>query len=215
MGGWLIFVAMALVVAGILWRFGRLPKGGVELVGATLFLAVAGYAWQGSPGLSGKPTPAPADAKMPDSAMITERQKMFSKIGNDSDVLRAADGLQGQGLTLYAIAIIKTGLEKRPNSADLWVGLGNELVMHGGGMMSPAAELAFQRAAKISPDHPGPPFFMGLAYAQAGQFDRAESIWRALLDRSPANAPWRPEIEQRMIEIERMKQQQMPQQMPR
>ena len=25
--GWLIFCAMALVVAGLLWRFGRLPKG--------------------------------------------------------------------------------------------------------------------------------------------------------------------------------------------
>jgi Flp pilus assembly protein TadD len=207
--GWLIFAVLALVVGALLFFFGRLPKGGLELVGAALFLAVAGYAWQGTPNLPGKPTPPAAEARMPDSAMITERRKMFSKIGNDSDILRAADGLQSQGLTLYAIAVIKTGLEKRPNSADLWVGLGNELVIHGGGMMSPAAELAFQRAAAISPDHPGPPFFMGLAYAQAGQFDRAESIWRSLLARAPANAPWRPELEQRLIEIERMKQQQM------
>ena len=48
---------------------------------------------------------------------------------------------------------------------------------------------------------------MGLAYAQAGQLDRAESVWRALLDRSPANASWRPELEQRLVEIEQMKQQ--------
>ena len=204
--GWLIFCAMALVVAGLLWRFGRLPKGGVELVGAALFLAIAGYAWQGSPGLPGKPTPPPADVRMPDSEATVQRQKMFSKIGSDTDVLRSADGLQSQGLTLYAIAIIKNGLEKRPRSADLWVGLGNEFVIHGGGAMSPAAQLSFQRAAQIAPDHPGPPFFMGLAYAQAGQLDRAESVWRALLDRSPANASWRPELEQRLIEIERMKQ---------
>jgi tetratricopeptide (TPR) repeat protein len=205
--GWLIFLVMAAVVAALLWFFGRLPKGGIELVGAALLLAVAGYAWQGTPNLPGKPTPPAPEAKMPDSALIAERQKMFSKIGSDSDVLRAADGLQSQGLTLYAIAIIKNGLEKRPRSADLWVGLGNELVIHGGGMMSPAAELAFQRAAAISPDHPGPPFFMGLAYAQQGQFDRAESIWRALLDRSPANASYRPELEARLVELERMKQQ--------
>jgi cytochrome c-type biogenesis protein CcmH len=204
--GWLIFLFMALVVAGLLWRFGRLPKGGVELVAAALFLAVAGYAWQGSPGLSGKPTPAPAEVRTPDNEAAVERQKMFSKIGSDADVLRSADGLQSQGLTLYAIAIIKNGLEKRPQSADLWVGLGNELVIHSGGMMSPAAQLAFQRAAAIAPDHPGPPFFMGLAYAQAGQLDRAEAVWRALLDRSPANASWRPDLEQRLVEIERMKQ---------
>ncbi|WP_340314968.1 tetratricopeptide repeat protein [Rhizorhabdus argentea] len=204
--GWLIFLFMALIVVGLLWRFGKLPKGGIELVAAALFLAVAGYAWQGSPGLSGKPTPPPAEVRTPDNEAAVERQKMFSKIGSDADVLRSADGLQSQGLTLYAIAIIKNGLEKRPQSADLWVGLGNELVIHGGGMMSPAAQLAFQRAAAIAPDHPGPPFFMGLAYAQAGQLDRAETVWRALLDRSPANASFRPELEQRLLEIERMKQ---------
>lgn len=205
--GWLIFLGLAAIVAVALWRFGRLPKGGIELVGATVFLAIAGYAWQGSPGLPGKPTPAPEMSRQPDSESAVERQKMFSKIGSDADVLRSADGLQSQGLTQYAIAVIKMGLEKRPNSADLWVGLGNELVIHGGGLMSPAAQLAFQRAEAIAPDHPGPPFFMGLAYAQAGQLDRAESVWRALLDRSPANASWRPELEQRLVEIEAMKQQ--------
>ena len=205
--GWLIFLGFALVVAAVLWRFGRLPKGGLELLGAALFLAVAGYAWQGNPGLQGKPTPPPEAAKVPDSEFAISERKLLSQVGSDADVLRGAEGMQSQGLNLYAIAILKTGLEKRPNSADLWVGLGNALVIHGGGMMSPAAQLAFQRAETIAPDHPGPPFFMGLAYAQAGQLDRAESVWRGLLDRSPANAPYRPELEQRLIEIEAMKQQ--------
>lgn len=207
MMGWLIFLGLALPVAGLLWHFGRLPKGGIELVGAALLLAVAGYAWQGSPSLPGKPTPPAAEAKVPDSEANLARQKMFSKISTSTQVLTAADGLQAQGLSLYAIAIIKNGLEKNPNSADLWVGLGNALVQHDGGAISPAAQLAFQRAEKISPDHPGPPFFMGLAYAQAGQFDRAEAVWRGLLGRAPADAPYRPELEQRLIEIERMKQQ--------
>jgi cytochrome c-type biogenesis protein CcmH len=207
MMGWLIFAGMALVIAGVLWRWGRMPKGGLELVGAALLLAIAGYAWQGNPGLAGKPTPAPETVKLPDNEFAVQRQKLFSKIGSDSDVLRAADGLQSQGLNLYAIAIIKTGIEKHPNSADLWVGLGNVLVVHGGGMMSPAAELAFNRAEAINPNHPGPLFFRGLAFAQAGQFDRAEAIWRELLDRSPPTASWRPELEQRLVEMEQLKQQ--------
>ncbi len=206
MMGWLIFLALALVVAGLLWRFGHLPKGGLELVGAALLLAVAGYAWQGRPGLAGKPTPPPAEVKVPDSEANLERQKMFSKISGDTQVLTAADGLQAQGLNLYAIAIIKTGLERNPNSADLWVGLGNALVQHDGGVMSPAAQLAFQRAEKISPDHPGPPFFMALAYAQAGQLDRAEAIWREMLDRAPADASYRPDVEQKLIALEQIKQ---------
>jgi cytochrome c-type biogenesis protein CcmH/NrfG len=48
---------------------------------------------------------------------------------------------------------------------------------------------------------------MGLAYAQAGQLDRAEQIWRGLLDRSPKDAPWRADVEQRLAEIEQMKAQ--------
>ena len=204
--GWLIFLVLALIVAGLLWRFGRLPRGGHELVGAALFLGVDCYAWQGNPNLAGKPTPPAETAKLPDSAFAHQKDKMQAQVGTDADVLTSAEGLQAQGLNLYAIAIIKNGLEKRPNSADLWVGLGNAMVIHGGGMMSPAAQLAFQRAEAIAPNHPGPPFFIGLAYAQAGQFDRAESVWRQLLDRSPPDAPYRPELEQRLNEIERMKQ---------
>jgi tetratricopeptide (TPR) repeat protein len=205
--GWLIFIVLALATGGVLWRFGRLPKGTLELVGAALFLAVAGYAWQGSPGMPGKPTPPPADAHVPDSEFALERTKLLGQFGRDADLLGAADAFHRQGLNLYAIGLIKGGLERNPKSADLWVGLGNAMVIHGSGMMSPAAQLAFERAAAIAPDHPGPPFFMGLAYAQAGQLDRAEQIWRGLLDRSPKDAPWRADVEQRLAEIEQMKAQ--------
>lgn len=203
--GWLIFVVLALATGGVLWRFGRMPKGTLELLGAALFLAVAGYAWQGSPGMPGKPTPPPADARVPDSEFALERTKLLGQFGGDADILGAADAFHRQGLNLYAIGLIKGALERHPKSADLWVGLGNAMVIHGSGMMSPAAQLAFERAAQIAPDHPGPPFFMGLAYAQAGQLDRAEQIWRGLLDRSPKDAPWRADVEQRLAEIDRMK----------
>jgi cytochrome c-type biogenesis protein CcmH/NrfG len=49
---------------------------------------------------------------------------------------------------------------------------------------------------------------MGLAYAQAGQLDRAEQVWRDLLDRSPAGAPWRGELEQRLASLDAVRAQQ-------
>lgn len=205
MTGWLVFLGLALLVGGALFRWGRLPKGGMELVGAALFVGVAGYAWQGSPALPGKPTPPAENAQVPDNGFMQEREKMgMSSVGGDAQVLASADSFHQRGLDLYSIGIIKGELSRRPNSPDLWVGLGNALVIHGKGMMNPAAQLAFERAGKLAPDHPGPPFFLGLAYAQAGQLDRAAKVWVDLLARSPADAPWRPELEQRLYEIAKM-----------
>jgi cytochrome c-type biogenesis protein CcmH len=199
--GWIILLVLAGVVGGVLWRFGRLPKGSLELVGAALLLGIAGYAWQGSPGLAGSPTPPKPESKQPDSEFAKSREGMMSMMGGDAQVLDTADAFHRNGLDAYSIAVLRGALEKRPRSADLWVGLGNALVVYAGGLMSPAAQLAFDRAAAIAPEHPGPPFFLGLAYAQAGQLDRAEATWQALLDKAPANAPWRADVEQRLRDL--------------
>ena len=203
--GWLILFGLVILAGGLLWRFGHMPRMALELLGAALLLGVAGYAWQGSPALPGRPTPPPADAKQPDSDFALERNKMMERFGSDASVLDAADAMHRQGWNRYAIAMIRGGLMKRPKSADLWVGMGNALVIHGGGMMSPAAQLAFERAAKLNPEHPGPPFFMGLAYAQAGQLDQAEAIWGGLLARAPADAPWRKDLEERLAMLQAQK----------
>lgn len=203
--GWAIIGVMALLVLAVLWKFGRMPRGSMELLGAAIFLGLAGYAWQGSPTLAGKPTPPRASARQPDQATASERAAMFPEVGGDAMVLEAAQNLHDQGLDAYAIATLKAGLNKNPRSADLWVGLGNALVVYADGRMSPAAKLAFDRAAQIQPDHPGPPFFLGLAFAQAGQIDQAEAVWRDLLDRSPPNAPWRADVEQRLIQLQAMR----------
>jgi cytochrome c-type biogenesis protein CcmH len=199
--GWVVIVVLALLVGLGLWRFGHLPRAALELLGAALLLGLAGYAWQGSPTLAGKPTPPPADFGAPASDVEKLPEFKLVGVGTSADVLAAADGLIDRGMVSYAVVTIKAALDRQPGNADLWVGLGNALVVHGGGMMSPAAQLAFERAARIAPDHPGPPFFMGLAYAQAGQMDRAEQVWRDLLARAPANAPWRADLEQRLAQI--------------
>ena len=74
--------------------------------------------------------------------------------------------------------------------------------MHGGGLMNPAAQLAFNRAAALAPTHPGPKFFYGLALAQSGRLDEAEKVWRDLLATAPPNAMWRGAIEQRLQMIQ-------------
>ena len=203
MTGWILLLALVAITGGALWRFGRFPRSGLELLGAALLLVLAGYAWQGSPGLGGRPTPPPRDQSRPDGDFAALRDTMFRKFTGDAQVLETADAFQRQGLDRYAIGILQSALIKRPRSADLWVGLGNALVAHGDGLMTPAAELAFTRAAKLSPMHPGPPFFLGLAYAQAGQLDRARAEWAGLLTRTPADAPWRADLLARIAAVDR------------
>lgn len=200
--GWLILCAITAITGLALWRFGRLSGPTLQLTAAALLLGVAGYAWQGSPSLAGHPAAPNTDVMLPDTAFATERAKLMGRFGSEAQWLDFADALHRAGLDQEAVIAIKSGLAKFPNSADLWVGLGNALVTHGGGMMSPSAEFAFNRAARIAPDHPGPPFFMGLAYAQTGQIDKAEAIWRALLAKTPPNAPWRTDLEQRLEVID-------------
>ena len=59
-------------------------------------------------------------------------------------------------------------------------------------------------AADIAPQHPGPPFFMGLALAQSGRLAEARTIWAALLERAPAEASYRGDLESRLARIDTM-----------
>ncbi|QQV77679.1 cytochrome C biogenesis protein [Sphingomonas aliaeris] len=202
MNGWLILIALTAAVGAALWRFGRFPQGSVELLAAALLLAVGGYAWQGSPGLTGRPPPPRADTLRPASDFAMLRDALFGGATEDERTLAAADALQTRGQDLEAIQMLRSALAGRSDSVELWVGLGNALVVHGDGMVTPAAALAFGRAAQLSPRHPAPPFFLGLAYAKSGQLAQARTLWARLLAQTPMDAPWRADVALRLRAID-------------
>lgn len=196
--GWVILLILAASVLVALWRFAKFDATALQLVAAALCLAMAGYAWQGRPGLPGRPLAAPERQSLPESEFAQSRGEMLGQVDRASRWLTIADHYQRSGDTRSAVGVIRSGIRGNPSDPDLWVGLGNALVLHADGLMTPAAELAFQRAAKLAPDHPGPKFFYGLALAQGGKLDEAEAIWRNLLANAPADADWRPMIEERL-----------------
>ena len=202
MTGWLFIIVMALALLAGLWRFARLDRNGLQFVASALLLALAGYAWQGSPGLAGSPHRPPEHRAPQESEFAKVRQDLLGRFDTADRWLTIADAYNRDGDTQSAAEIIQAGLRAHPRDADLWVGLGNALVVHGGGLMSPAAELAFRRAAQIAPNHPGPKFFYGLALAQGGHIDEAERVWRGLLAGAPPDAMWRGAIEQRLQMID-------------
>jgi cytochrome c-type biogenesis protein CcmH len=187
-----------------------LALGGLRLLGlagplltmaaAALMVGGAGYALQGHPGLPGSPARGSAEAYY--LPLAKARHALLGQFTASERWLILADSFASRGKTQDAVGLVQSGLRAHPNDDVLWVGLGNALVDHAG-IMTPAAELAYARAAKLAPWSPAPPFFHGLALLRSGQRDAALAEWKQLLASAPAEAGWRPLVEDGVAMIER------------
>ena len=96
--------------------------------------------------------------------------------------------------------------------------MANALVGHAQGALSPAALYAYRQAEAADPAAPGPPFFLGLAMVRDGRLPEARKLWGGLLARSPKDAAWRPDLEDKLARLDKimqMAQQMQAGQMPR
>ncbi|WP_225204566.1 tetratricopeptide repeat protein [Novosphingobium huizhouense] len=201
---WALILLAAAAVFAVLVFVLKIPRAGWEIAGAALLFGIAGYALQGHPGYAGAPKQAAETEKTADAALLKQRQEMGDAFGKGASWLTLADALSREGQFRAASDVLKTAVGKNPDDADLWVAYGNALVGHSDGLITPAAQFAFQKAAQIAPDHPGPPFFMGLALAQSGKLADARAIWAELLRRAPADAPYRADLESRLARLDQM-----------
>ncbi len=191
MSGWVAALALALLVVAGLWRtFGR-DLGALQFLGAALLLGLAGYAWQGRPELTGSPKSASAEAREPDTTFARLRPELLPRFSAESNWLTIAETYQREGDTQAAVQIIESALRRAPNNADLRTGLAVALVRHADSLLTPAAELAFRRAAAAAPDYPAPHFFYAVALLESGDLDRAEAVWRRLLASTAPASTWR------------------------
>ncbi len=198
---WGIVAGLVVIAFAVLWRFARLPRYATELTAAAILLGIGGYALQGSPMQRGTSVTARDAPDKLDPALVSSRQNMMGRFGNEAQWLDYSDTMMRMGQTQMAVLAMRSGIRDNPKNPDLWVGLGNALVAHGGGLVSPAARFAYEQAARLSPKHPGPPFFLGVALAQEGKTEEAAKTWTDLLARSPADAPWRADLEARLAAI--------------
>ena len=81
-------------------------------------------------------------------------------------------------------------LEGKDASADDYANQASLMVMAAGGFVSPEAEDVAKQALRLDRNNGTALYYLGLMYAQTGRPDVAFRIWRSLLEKGPADAPW-------------------------
>lgn len=199
--GWVALGLIGLLVVGALWALG-VARPLWTFVGAGLMLGATGYAVQGRPGLPGHPVEAFTRPIAVDQTMIELRGDMLGRYTGDVAYLIAADALTRSGNPRAAVQVILGGIRHVPNSLALWTWLGMAYATHDGGAVSPASRFAFDQAMRINSKHPAPPFFLGLALIQSGDFAAARPYWARALALTPKGISYRPLIAERLVVLD-------------
>ena len=186
----LVFILAAFVL--------KLPRRLWTLFAAALTFGLAGYAWQGSPGLGGAPAAPAADASESGEALVAARRSMFAGELPPPRWITVADAFTRKGRYENAANMLRNAVAENPDDPEAWLALGNVLVEHADGALTPAATYAYDRAEQLGPDHPGAPFFVGIALLRSGEPRQARDAWAELLARTPVDAPWRGQLEYRV-----------------
>jgi cytochrome c-type biogenesis protein CcmH len=190
--GWTILLLLFAASLAALRLLG-VSGGLLKAAAAALLVAASGYALQGRPDLHGTPA---ARSESSDIFPLTEaRHAFYGNFTPAESWLRISEALARDGKSQDAVGILQNAVQRYPGDAQLWIGLGNALVDHARGL-TPPAELAYRRAAELSPGYPAPAFFYGLALARSGDRQGAIAIWKQVLAKAPPNAGWLLLVEQ-------------------
>ncbi|HEV7658412.1 MAG TPA: tetratricopeptide repeat protein [Allosphingosinicella sp.] len=205
MGGWLILILLLLALAAGLYPFVRKDKGALQFLAAALLLALAGYARQGSPGSPGHPKQAATASETGDDDFAILRPHLLGRYDRAAYWMTLADADRRRGDPHAAAARLGEAVRSNPRDAGLWIAYGYALIAAGGGQPGPAAQLAFERAARLAPDDPGPMFFHALALTRMPRleaYQQAFGEWRELLPNVPEASPYRAAIAERLAALE-------------
>lgn len=206
--GWVMLATMA-IVAVLALALLRYPRKLWTVPATALMLGAAGYAWQGSPGLPGHPVAPGGQRVEVDQGLIDLRDAMFGKYGTYAwSYGNLADGMLRQGDRERAVKVWQGAVRQVPGDVALWTGFGSALAEYDGNELSPAAQFAFDKALALGPEHPGPPFFYGLALIRANRFAEAEPWWEKAVALTPEKASYRPALVARLLTLEMFLQEQ-------
>lgn len=176
----------------------------IALVGLPL-VAVALYYPLGSPELPD--FPLAQRSRTPDGT-----QSLYNLVAQVEQHL-AENPTDGRGWSILAPVLAKMGrmddavrafrnsITYNGESAGRRADLGEALVAASGGVVTGEAKGEFERAVALEAGDVKASYFLGLAAEQDGRTNDAASIWRAMLEKAPPNAPWRSFVQAALVRV--------------
>ncbi len=173
-------------------------------------LAVPLVAWGiypllGSPDMSSMPL-APRLAAAPDRNSVSELiARAEAHLAQNPGDVRGWDVLAPIYLRLGrasdAANAYRTSIRIAGENPVRVLGLGEALTAVSGGMVTAEAEKLFQKAAELAPDDIRPQYYLAQGEMQDGRPDEAANRLQTFLDKSPADAPWRGELQKAITSL--------------
>jgi cytochrome c-type biogenesis protein CcmH len=130
-------------------------------------------------------------------AVIARLQELQARAPDDPEAsLRLGQAYALAGQFERAITTYRAASARHPEFGPLQSALGEALVMAGGGIVGEEARAAFERALERDPSEARARFYVGLGKLQGGERQAALDVWIGLIEDTPADAPWLPDLRQ-------------------
>jgi cytochrome c-type biogenesis protein CcmH len=176
----------------------------VGLVGIPL-LAIAVYLPLGSPQLGD--FPLAARSRAPDATqsldnLVAQVEAHLEKNPTDGrgwSVL--APVLLRLGRNDDAVRAYRNSITYNGESAERRADLGEALTGAAGGIVTSDAKAEFEHGVALDAGNVKANYFLGLAAEQDGRKTDAASIWRGMLEKAPADAPWRRLVQAALVRV--------------
>lgn len=201
--GWVMLIGLAVLAGLLLWAIG-FPRRLWTIPATALTLGAAGYAWQGSPDVAGTSVAQKEERVEIDPEIVALRDALFGRFNFAWTHFMRSDAMTRIGARSTAVRAMLLAVQQGPRDPAVWTGLGMAFADHDGGLVSPASRFAFDRAMAVHPTHPGPPFFLGLAYVRAGQLAEARTYWARAVELAPAEASYREALVMQLERLDRV-----------
>lgn len=174
---------------------------GLPLVAAAIYVPLGSPALRDFPLAQRERGAGPGMAQSLENLVVQVQQHLEKNPADGRGWNVLAPVLERLGRFDEAVRAYRNSITYNGESAERRSDLGEAIAAAASGVVTAEAKTEFERARALNADDPKANYFLGLAAEQDGRKDDAANIWRALLAKAPADAPWRPLVQSSLARV--------------